>query len=59
MIDVAIVGAGLTGLALAKSLLAEGLSVTVYEARERAGGRILSDVDSAGGATVDLGASWF
>lgn len=59
MIDVAIVGAGLTGLALAKTLLAEGLSVTVYEARERAGGRILSDVDPAGGATVDLGASWF
>lgn len=59
MIDVAIVGAGLTGLALARSLLAEGLSVTVFEAQTRAGGRILSDTDPAGGASVDLGASWF
>ncbi|TAK94744.1 MAG: amine oxidase [Aquabacterium sp.] len=59
MIDVAIVGAGLTGLALAKSLLAEGSSVVIYEARERAGGRIFSDVPPAGGATVDMGASWF
>ncbi|HEX5356216.1 MAG TPA: FAD-dependent oxidoreductase [Aquabacterium sp.] len=59
MIDVAIVGAGLTGLTLARQLLARGLSVAVFDARTRAGGRILSDVDPAGGATVDLGASWY
>ncbi len=59
MIDVAIVGAGLSGLALARTLLAEGLSVTVLDARHRAGGRILTDDSLPGGAAVDLGASWF
>ena len=59
MIDVAIVGAGLTGLTLARQLLARGLSVVVFDSRMRAGGRILSEADPAGGATVDLGASWF
>jgi len=53
MLDTAIVGAGLCGLALANSLQANGRSFTVFEARERTGGRILT-VEG-----VDLGPSWF
>ncbi len=59
MIDVAIVGAGLTGLALAQRLQAEGVSLAVFDARARAGGRMLTSTDDAGGAAVDVGASWF
>lgn len=59
MIDVAIIGAGLTGLALARRLQAQGLQVAVFEARGRPGGRILTDTAAAGGAAVDLGASWY
>ncbi|MDO9004681.1 MAG: NAD(P)/FAD-dependent oxidoreductase [Aquabacterium sp.] len=59
MIDVAIVGAGLTGLALARSLQAQGLRLAVFEARDRVGGRIFSDTSAEAGARVDLGASWY
>lgn len=59
MIDVAIVGAGLAGLALARRLTAEGMSVTVFDARARTGGRIYTDTTDTQGARVDLGASWY
>lgn len=59
MIDVAIVGAGLTGLALARQLHLLGLRVLVFDARLRAGGRVLTDVPAQSGAAVDLGASWY
>ncbi len=59
MIDVAIVGAGLTGLALARQLHLQGLRVALFDARMRTGGRILTDVPAQGGASVDLGASWY
>lgn len=42
---VAIVGAGLAGAAAAARLVAEGLQVTVFEARDRVGGRVQSVVD--------------
>ncbi|WP_233277254.1 FAD-dependent oxidoreductase [Microbacterium sp. CGR1] len=42
---VAIVGAGLAGSAAAARLVAEGLQVTVFEARDRVGGRVQSVVD--------------
>ncbi|MBC6493982.1 hypothetical protein BEP68_03935 [Microbacterium sp. 4-7] len=42
---VAIVGAGLAGAAAAARLVAEGLQVTVFEARDRVGGRVQSVID--------------
>ena len=54
--DVVIVGAGLAGLCAAKTLRAAGRSVTVVEARDRVGGRTLSE--SLGSDTIDLGAQW-
>lgn len=50
--EIAIVGAGLSGLALADSLVSQGKDVLVLEARDRAGGRVLS----LGG--YDLGPGW-
>lgn len=50
--EICIIGAGLSGLALATALRADGQAVTVLEARDRPGGRVLSQ----GG--YDLGPSW-
>jgi monoamine oxidase len=58
MIDLAVVGAGLTGLTLTRQLQAMGVSVRLLDARTRAGGRILTDKPEHG-APVDLGASWY
>lgn len=51
--DTLIVGAGLSGLALARALQAEGRDVIVLEARARIGGRILSPDG------FDMGPAWF
>lgn len=59
MIDVAVIGAGLTGLSLALRLQSMGLSVVVIDARTRVGGRIHSVSLSDDGPLVDLGASWY
>ncbi|MCU0753977.1 MAG: FAD-dependent oxidoreductase [Xanthomonadales bacterium] len=53
---VAVIGAGMAGLAAAARLQEAGLAVTVFESRERIGGRILTDRSL--GAAVDLGAAW-
>src|SRR5688500_18473981 len=55
--DVAVIGAGLAGLVAARDLAAAGLEVTVLEARDRVGGRVLS-VELGDGAGVELGAQW-
>lgn len=54
---IAIIGAGLSGLACANSLFQRGHQVTVFEARERSGGRVLSSThpDFQG---LELGASY-
>ena len=57
--DVAIVGAGLCGLALARVLTARGLRVQVLEARSRLGGRVLTAQCEATGQALDLGPTWF
>lgn len=59
VVDVAIVGAGLCGLALARTLTRRGLSVQVLEARERLGGRVLSATCQSTGQSLDLGPTWF
>lgn len=54
--DVLVVGAGLAGLTAARRLVAAGIDVEVWEARDRVGGRTLSR--EVAGATIDLGAQW-
>ena len=56
--DVAIVGAGLAGLTSARILDAAGLGVLVLEARDRVGGRTLTERLDAEGAFIDHGGQW-
>jgi monoamine oxidase len=58
MLDVAIVGGGLSGLALARKLHRRGRDLAIFEARDRIGGRILTVAGRNGGG-LDLGAGWF
>jgi monoamine oxidase len=55
--EVAIVGAGLAGLAAARELSAAGRDVVVLEARDRVGGRTLNE-PIGDGKVVELGAQW-
>jgi monoamine oxidase len=54
---VVVVGAGFAGLAAAEALAAGGAEVTVFEARDRVGGRVHSR-RLANGAVVELGAEF-
>lgn len=58
-VDVAIVGAGLCGLALARTLTQRGVNVRVLEARSRIGGRVLTQRCADTGQALDLGPAWF
>jgi monoamine oxidase len=55
-LDVVIVGAGMAGLCAARQLQRHGLSIAVLEARDRVGGRMLSQ--QVGGEILDLGGQW-
>ena len=57
--DAIVVGAGITGLAIASQLVAAGFDAVVLEARDRIGGRLLSVPADDGAPSIDLGASWF
>lgn len=51
--DVIVIGAGASGLAAATALHTAGRDTVCLEARDRVGGRLLSE------RTLDLGATWF
>lgn len=56
--QVLVIGAGIAGLAAARSLHDQGHTVTVLEARPRMGGRVWTDRTTWPDLPVDLGASW-
>ena len=56
-VDVAVVGAGISGLVTATRLIEAGLTCAVLESRDRVGGRLLTHRTSVG--PLDLGATWF
>ncbi|MBY6060449.1 NAD(P)/FAD-dependent oxidoreductase [Microbacterium esteraromaticum] len=53
---VTIVGAGFSGLVAARELEANGIEVTIYEARDRIGGRAWTEERL--GHTLEMGATW-
>jgi len=57
MLDIAIIGGGLSGLSLAQRLQPTRRKLVVFEARERLGGRILS-LPGDQPFRYDLGPSW-
>src|SRR5258705_259860 len=56
--DVLIIGAGAAGLSAAIDLARSGMRVTMLEARERVGGRILTKRDTTLNHAVELGAEF-
>jgi monoamine oxidase len=59
MLETAIVGGGLCGLALAASLTAQQRPFALFEARSRLGGRVLSEPSAKADMRVDLGPTWY
>lgn len=59
VVDVVVVGAGLSGLEAARQIQASGLSCVVLEAMDRVGGKTLSVPSGPGRTTInDIGAAW-
>lgn len=58
MLDVVVIGAGLSGLQAALKCKEAGLSVTVLEARDRVGGKTWSIPLNSGRGKTELGAAW-
>jgi monoamine oxidase len=56
--DVVIIGAGMAGLAAARDLGRAGLSVCILEARDRIGGRVLTQRDPECDSPIELGAEF-
>ncbi|HAJ72781.1 MAG TPA: amine oxidase [Methylophilaceae bacterium] len=59
MLEIAIVGGGVSGLALADALHQAGKSFALYEARSRLGGRVLTKTSALTGGAIDLGPTLF
>lgn len=59
MLETAIVGGGVCGLALAASLTAQQRPFALYEARSRLGGRVLSEQSAKTDMRIDLGPTWY
>ncbi|MGO9132982.1 MAG: flavin monoamine oxidase family protein [Methylovirgula sp.] len=59
MLETAIVGGGICGLALAASLNAQQRPFALFEARPRLGGRVYSEQSEKAKMRVDLGPTWY
>lgn len=55
--DIIIIGAGLTGLAIAHYLKKQDLKILILESRDRIGGRILT-INNEGVTPIEMGATW-
>jgi monoamine oxidase len=58
VVDVIVIGAGLSGLVAARELEARGRSVRVLEARDRIGGRVWLQRGALRGIDLDMGGAW-
>src|SRR5580692_5385678 len=56
--DVVVIGAGISGLAAARTLAEKGVRVSLVEARDRVGGRIYTLPAANGSLPLELGAEF-